>query len=584
MKRNWVILCQKNLFIAITSCLIMILSLITSWASVEKAKNQIVLFVVDTSLSMAEKDALPMNRVKSFMKKYLEKSEIGDRLVVMTFDEVIKEKDKEIETYGDIKNIEKSIDEIKPGGQWTWIRHALENLNQKVSDLRNKYPERRVTVYFLTDGKDDPPPSAKEQIRSLKELLVDSFKDFKQRDTYIYVLYSDPEALTVQAKEEIGKKTSIIASEIPPEGIIHRVIELEPSELNLGSMAKGVSVIKGEIVITRLINAKGETVRLTCSPEESADTRETPLLRRFMLPSETRLSPESFTCESEGQRISLTFSFPTQLGIGHYEGVLKLESSVKPIPSRINIGFSVLEDTGKKIYLGPSKLVLGRLDLTREIERKKVLKLNLKKLVNARGERISLTSSLPGVDISPKAIQCDKEGEKEIAISFSADLSIGKRQAEIEISPNNRDVVIFPEKINVVFVVKGQKGKTEENGPALLGKIFLFFSILIPLWIFWASFLRNKTLWSRREDTQEVKKIKLKGWIRSSLEGIGLPDHYLRFQKVWWGLILGDKREKSEKRITFQKRFDCRLPDGNTISVIFSHIPFEGTSQNSRKK
>lgn len=584
MKKELTIYLRKLFIFLISFLSIVCLPLVTQ-ALTEKSKNEIVIFVVDTSLSMVEKNALPIKRVKDFMKEYLEKSEIGDQIVIIAFDEEVKlQKEKEIETHNEIKNISKSIDEIKPVGQWTWIRYALENLKQKIRDLKNKYPEKRMTIYFLTDGKDDPPPKIKEQRRSLKDLLIDHFRDFEEKDTYIYVLYSDPEALTPEEREEVSKETPITPKEIPQEGAIHRVIELEPSEINLGSIARGVSTLKGEMIITKLVNAKGEAVELSLSSEEPPLTPESHLMQSFPLPKGTTISPESFAAESEGQRISLTFSFQRPLSDGHYQGFLKLESPVDIIPSKVKISFKVVKDTGKKIYIGPSKFVLGKLDLTQGKEEKKFLK--IKKLVNIQGETIHLSSSLPGVEISPSTIQCDAEGEKEVVISLSPDLSPGKRQADIDIASDNPEVIIFPQKINVSFVVRDKNGGNGNNGDGwfkklltLLGKTSLFLVILLALWIVWTSLLRNKTLWIKREDTQKVKEVKIKGWVKSHLEGIGLPDYYLRFQKLWLGIILGNEKEKRERKIKYQKVFDFKMSDGETVNIVFSDKPFSKVSE-----
>ena len=398
------------------------------------------------------------------------------------------------------------------------------------------------------------------------------------------MLYSDPAALTPKEREEVSRETPITPKEIPQEGAIHRVIEIEPSEINLGSIARGVSTLKSEMIITKLINAKGEVVKLSLSPEDPPLTPEAHLMQSFPLPKETTISPESFISELEGQRISLTFSFPKPLSDGHYQGFLKLESPVDLVPSKVKISFKVVKDTGEKIYIGPSKFVLGKLDLTQGKEEKIFLK--IKKLVNTQGETIHLSSSLPGVDISPSTIQCDAEGEKEIVISFSPDLSPGKRLSEIDISSDNPEVIIFPQKINVSFVVQGDSEENNENGESmfkkfliLLGKIILLIAILMVLWILWTSLLRNKTLWIKREDTQKVKEVKIKGWAKSRLEGIGLPDYYLRFQRLWLGITLGNEKEKIEKKIKYQKVFDCKMPNDDIVNIILSDKPFSKVSE-----
>lgn len=550
-------------------------------AAAEKAKNEVTVFVVDTSASMVEENALPINRVRSFMKEYIEKSGIGDRIAIITFDEdVTVQEEKEIEKKSDIKNLIKLLDEIKPVGKWTWIRYALDDLRQRIDELKSKYPEKKLVVYFLTDGKDDPPPRSGERRRTFKELLIEYFEEFEEENTYIYALFSDPSSLTSKERDEVAKRTSVIPQEIPSEGAIHRVIELEPYELNLGIVAKDASELKSEIIVAKLINTKDDVVKLSLISEDISPAPQIQQMQSFSLPKETTLFPDSFISKSEGQRMPFTLSFPKPLNIGQYQGFLKIESSAEAIPQKIKISFKVVRDARKKIFLSPSKFVLGKLDLTQGREEKKILK--IKKLANTQGETIHLNSSLPGVDISPSAIQCDKEGEKKIVISLSPDLSagIGKRLAEIEITSDNPEVIISPQKINVSFVVQGNY-KNKNGGMVSKGriidkikKVFLMGAVLIALWISWLSLLRNKSLWLRREDIQKNHEIRIKGWSKTHLGEIGLSDYYLRFHKLWLGIILENKNENKGRKIKYQKEFDCRLSDGKNVKVIFSDRSF----------
>lgn len=542
-------------------------------ASPDRDKNTITVFVVDTSLSMVKEKALPITRVKNFMEDYVKQSEIGDRIVIMAFDESVRVlREHEITEKADKKNIIENIKNIRPVGQWTWIGRALEDLKQKTIDLKNNYPEKKLTVYFLTDGKDDPPPDSGEMRRGFRDLLIDNFNDFKQKDTYLYVLYSDPDALTSKDKEEIAKSTSITPKEIEKEAI-HRFIEIEPSSIDFGTIARGAQTLKKELTIIKIMEAEGQQVNLSLSLNGSRENTQNWKSNDYgkIIAS---IKPKSFIVEKEHQSIELNFIFPEPLKEGIYQGSLKLTSSVDILPTEMHINFIVVEDTGKRIYVGPSKYVLGRIYLTEKQPITKELK--IKKLMKTEGEMIHLKSSLSGVDISPSDILCDERGNKEIVINFDSDLAPGKRKADIIISPDNPAVIIKPQnKIEVSFVVK-EPGSTDGQKQSDIGseqwkKVLAFFIIISLLCLLWLAFLRSKTVWVKRNDTQEVNEIDVKGFSRTYINNLGLGNYYLQFKLL--GLNIGQDGDSSKTTVQYEEKIECKTYDGVNVQIIISDKP-----------
>jgi len=144
-------------------------------------------------------------------------------------------------------------------------------------------------------------------------------------------------------------------------------------------------------------------------------------------------------------------------------------------------------------------------------------------------------------------------------------------------------VIIYPQKIGVHFVVP-----EEENGgngrtflkkylklSKLFSKIFLLLALVGALLIGWLALLRNKILWVKREDTQKIKEMKVKGWTKCPIEGVGLPDYYLKFEKFGKGILLGSEKNGKEEKVQYQQKFDCKLPEGEKVSVIVSDKPFD---------
>jgi len=101
-----------NVLISLILCFFTILPPAFGEVSLPEPKNKIVIFLVDTSGSM-RKEGL-FNRIKRSLKEYVRQREIGDRILVIAFDEQVKTivENTEIRTSDDVRNICESIKKI----------------------------------------------------------------------------------------------------------------------------------------------------------------------------------------------------------------------------------------------------------------------------------------------------------------------------------------------------------------------------------------------------------------------------------------------------------------------------------------
>lgn len=206
----------------------------------DNTPNSSTLFLLDTSLSMEENNTRPFERAKKFIGDKIKASTKEDRIVVITFDEITEQVvNSTISNELHKNDITKQVDELRIKGQWTWMRKGLERLKQAIRSTESKDSVQKIEVYFITDGKDDPPPKSGEPRTPMASLIHQDFSGYETVDSCIYALYYDTESIDVVDIKHIEEKTDLrmkhIAqsrtqpeSEPPPPPIKHES-ETKPS-------------------------------------------------------------------------------------------------------------------------------------------------------------------------------------------------------------------------------------------------------------------------------------------------------------------------------------------------------------------
>ncbi len=191
-----------------------------------------VIYLLDVSGSM-KKGGLFEN-IKVRLKQLVEERNMGDRIVLITFgEEIWKVIDVEVRNHEDIDDINKVIGNLKAEGPWTWMSKAFQRIKDIAQDIRSKSPEKRLMIYLLTDCINDPPPEVKKTEPPWKfvEVLANYFKDFKVKDTHIYLLSYRP--LGQEEKDKIKEQTDIVVKEPEASEPIPSKISEEPSKQEL---------------------------------------------------------------------------------------------------------------------------------------------------------------------------------------------------------------------------------------------------------------------------------------------------------------------------------------------------------------
>jgi hypothetical protein len=132
-----------------------------------KVNNDIIL-VLDTSYSMVGKPGKDIfDQVKNSIYWFIDnRVKDGDRIYFMTFDQDTKAYPEVIvDTKNDRDIIKKFISVIEAKGQWTYTFKMLNNvfaladkLTQESEEGKSK-SKRKVAIFIMSDGLDDPPPA-----------------------------------------------------------------------------------------------------------------------------------------------------------------------------------------------------------------------------------------------------------------------------------------------------------------------------------------------------------------------------------------------------------------------------------------
>jgi len=570
---------RRRIIIFITFLLIIGIALPSK--EVLAQRNTIYIFLLDTSLSMQERRALPFNRVREFLLEKVRDSKEGDRVVIITFDEnvtnVTEEEGIEIITSEDKGRLENEIRTLRPRGQWTWMSRGLDVLSQKIIDLREAYREKKIEAYFLTDGINDPPPESEEPRLQFVELLLRTFRDFRTEDTYIYVLYSASDAMTSEQEEEIEDATEIVIVEIPQdeEESIIKQVRISPEELNLGYVKRGVTEIRGNLEVESY-TAEGEI------PFGLRQVSSELVEGMIPIPEETIVDPSRFSITRTVQRIEFSLKWENPLSaLGEYYGELTFDvpEDVEVIPKKVKVLFTLLRDTSRKVWLGGTEFTLKKVAISEllrgEVERR--FSLRIIRSQNLEGTKLRLQPLNPDIEIKPSLIPSEK-GEYDMSVSFPADLEPGLGRFEIKVSHDESDVEIYPvdKKITLKVKVEGvSSDEGEGDGAPSILKILFFIILLTFLCLLgYLGLIRQKDVWVRRNDTGKVFTKEVSGWRRTDLSDLGLPNYYLQFDRFKNTIYLGKDNELIQQ-ISHDKEITCRLPDGGMVNITVRFEPLQ---------
>ena len=285
------------------------------------AENKI--FVIDTSGSM-RKGGLFEN-IKRELKQIIDEEEIGNHVLILTFDENVGiEANKRIETEEDHDNIKNIIDRLTATGPWTWMTKAFDRTVDEAEVLKKAYPKDRLTIYLLTDGRNDPPPRVKEPPLKFIEVLINYFKDFEIRDTYIYLLSYRP--LEDEERGRVEDETPVVIVEPPVQEPIPR-IELKFSNFEFGEvdLSQERKTVSGWITVDKLPDAaKGREISLTPTPQY------------------IEVAPKIIQCKQEGQKEKISITLPAGLSSGEHTGSIRLDAPTTVIePPELVFSFFV---------------------------------------------------------------------------------------------------------------------------------------------------------------------------------------------------------------------------------------------------
>ena len=178
-----------------------------------KVNNDIIL-VLDTSYSMVGKPGKDIfEQVKSSINWFIDnRVKDGDRIYFMTFDQDVKlYPDFIIDSKNDRDIVKKFISVIEAKGMWTYTLRMLANVFELADKLTRENAEskskRKVAIFIMTDGLDDPPPANVRDRIKLSD-VTDKYQG-RGDDWWIYISnFQDLQKLSgsyEKFKSELGK-------------------------------------------------------------------------------------------------------------------------------------------------------------------------------------------------------------------------------------------------------------------------------------------------------------------------------------------------------------------------------------------
>ena len=132
-----------------------------------KGNNDIIL-VLDTSMSMSGRPGKDIiEQVKDSIHRFIDnRVKDGDRIYFMTFDQDVKAYPEVlIDDQNDRDILKKYISMVEAKGQWTFTFKMLSSVFALADKLTKENAEskakskRKVAIFIMSDGLDDPPPS-----------------------------------------------------------------------------------------------------------------------------------------------------------------------------------------------------------------------------------------------------------------------------------------------------------------------------------------------------------------------------------------------------------------------------------------
>jgi hypothetical protein len=299
------------------------------------------IFVLDSSGSM-RKNRL-FDRIKHTIKEeYIPDLRPNDHVMLLTFDEKVNILlDEAIQGQTDLQAMAATIDRLEARGPWTWLSKALEVTSTQAARLKAQYPGEPLTVYLLTDGVNDPPPSVGEPMLKFVEVLSRHFGDFTMEGAYVYVLLfrgsnevpavstaeSDTLLRRTQGHVMVRAVTPTSTRPIPPEVVIGSAdTDLGTIDLSKGPAARAVTLLIKEATG----DVKGKTIDLACS----AGT--------FPAYQEFKVDPVAIPVERAGQAATVSIRLPASLPPGNYAGTLRLSCPGTLLsPTSVDFRFAV---------------------------------------------------------------------------------------------------------------------------------------------------------------------------------------------------------------------------------------------------
>ena len=178
-----------------------------------KVNNDIIL-VLDTSYSMVGKPGKDIfEQVKGSINWFIDnRVKDGDRIYFMTFDQDVKiYPEVIIDSKNDRDIVKKFISVIEARGMWTYTLKMLANVFELADKLTRENAEskskRKVAIFIMTDGLDDPPPANVRDRIKLSD-VTDKYQG-RGDDWWIYISnFQDLQKLSgsyEKFKSELGK-------------------------------------------------------------------------------------------------------------------------------------------------------------------------------------------------------------------------------------------------------------------------------------------------------------------------------------------------------------------------------------------
>ncbi len=497
-----------------------------------------MLFLLDTSLSMGENQALPLHQVKTFIKERIHKSRAGDRIIIFTFDEQVELlMDATLMNGKHNSQLLEQVDQIELKGKWTWIREALETASQFMLSLKDTSALQSIEVYLLTDGKNDPPPESNESQVNFKELINQYFKDYYSSSDHIYVLELESvtsmtglpvqphrEEITEQIKEKVPKVQQVQKEST----VVQKQLKAEPAiqENPVQKAATEQAKIK---IVEYKPEATNEEVKQS---QEEKSVKETAIKK-----GEIKLAPNKFILDS------------LEYTVKNREICITVDELKNPSGNKISVQLSL----SKFISMEDST------DLSKDSLQVSLKPMQIK--IKNQSQNIPLQLNFRNL---PNGGQY--KGEIVLEMSEMADIDRKTIPVEIYIQPRE-----FKPTFYQMLAATGIF--TKRN--VLLCLIILFSIVSLYLFFKWM-ILPKVTVWIEGENNSTIVPVTVNKWKKSFLTKLGIPNYYLIMDRYRNKTIyIGETINHSIRFLKNGQMLPCLLPSGKKNYFVF-HFLFPG--------